>query len=492
MLRKQNVAQREMRDLKREIKKIPYLRRLKKIAELYRINIYLVGGFLRDFFLKSSLEARDFDFALNRNVFSLARKFSAAIGGSFVVLDRKIKKNARVVKKYKGRILHYDFSLLRAKDIAEDLKQRDFTINSLGLDIKDFREMKLLGDEQAFIDLKKKTLRLSYKDALLDDPLRILRAFSLAALYGFKLAPSLLKEIYRQRQLLSKVAGERISEELFKIFSSESAGRLAIKMDKVFIWDELFPQVKLCRGLKQGPYHHLDVWAHSLETLRQLEKLLRHNFFQRGEALGYLSYEISPRHTRRQLIKLACLLHDLGKPQAKRKRRGKLIFWEHEKIGRDFACQISQRLKLSKREESFLANLVYFHLRPGYLTDNLSLSPRAVFRFFRAAKEDSPAVILLSLADLDATRGPLIDKRRRRRQRKLFFSLWEKYWESKRKNTLPRLVNGFDIMRGTGINPSPLVGEILRKIEEEQALGNIKTASQALNLAKKLVKQLRK
>ncbi|RKY45076.1 MAG: hypothetical protein DRP80_00560 [Candidatus Omnitrophota bacterium] len=474
--------------IKREIRKIPFLNKIKSLAKTKDLEVYLVGGTLRDIFIFGQIQKPDFDFAVSKGTLKFSRDFSSLVGGRLVVLD-KILRNVRVVVKRKNKFLNYDFSKFRGKDIFEDLKKRDFTINSLALKIDLLPRIEIIDCLGAQKDFKRRVIRCSSSLSFPEDPLRILRAFSLAALFKFKIDKNTQELIKKNRKLLNSVAGERISEELFKIFSADNSYLIIKSMDSLKVLEEILPQIKPMKGLNQGPYHHLDVWLHSLETLRCFESLVERKLKKDEDISAYLNQEVAQRRKILHLIKFSCLLHDIGKPLAKIRRKKKTLFYGHEKIGQELAETISKRLKLSFKEEEFLKKLIYFHLRPGYLADVKKPTLKAVYRYFRDTQEYAVAILLLSLSDWRATRGPLTSSQRRRSHERVIFSLIRDYFKKLKEKPLKKLVNGYDLMKRLKISPSPLIGELLRKISEKQSLGQIKTKKEALDWAIKYVRK---
>src|SRR4030042_985332 len=193
-------------------------------------------------------------------------------------------------------------------------------------------------------------------------------------------------------------------------------------MDDFSILKEIFPEIEPMRGLAQGRYHHLDVWRHSLEALRCFENLIAKDLAGNRQITYYLKENIAQNRARFQLIKLACLFHDVGKPKARIRKEKKTLFYGHEKIGLKMTEKILRRLKFSLKEEEFIKKLIFFHLRPGYLANTKKPSRRAVYRYFRDAKEEAIGILLLSLADWRATRGPLTNPGQRRKHEAVIFS----------------------------------------------------------------------
>jgi len=477
--------------LKKTLQKIPYLKQISLLAKKNNIQVWLVGGFLRDAFLETRKDLTDFDFCVEKNTLRFARSFRKCAAAKLITLDAKQKSYRVIVNKGK-EIYTYDFTQCRGSNLREDLTLRDFTINTLALNLNDFPRVKVLDLLGARLDLAKRKIRVINEGVLRSDPLRILRAFSLAGIYGFSIEKRTLKLLIKCKSLLKRVSGERISEEMFKIFAVDNCYRVIKEMSESFIIDEAIPHITEQRNVSQGGYHHLGVWRHSLEVLFRLETLIRRKLSSRGEWADYFNRSFANKHRLISILKLACLLHDAGKPLAKRIKNKKPIFYAHEKIGTGLMDDVCRRMKLSLKEKEILKHLVSWHLRPGYLADQNYPSSRAIYRFFRDTGRDGVAVTILSLADWRATRGPLVDNKKRRGHERVMFGLINRYFEDKKKKPLPKIINGFNVMKKFKIDSSPLVGKILRKIKEEQALGKITNKHEAYKLAEIVVRKTKK
>ncbi len=156
------------------------------------------------------------------------------------------------------------------------------------------------------------------------------------------------------------------------------------------------------------------------------------------------------------------------------------------------ASDIGIRLKLSNEEVRILRKIVLLHLRPGYMVTNAVLTPRARFRFFRDAAAEAVSVLMVSWADERATRGYLLLDKIRKRYERLMPRLIREYFVKKRKTEPTRLVNGNDLMERFKLKPSPLIGKILRELEELQAIGKIKTKTEGLKAAARIINILKK
>lgn len=469
---------------------IPQLKIIQQLTKKQKTKTYLVGGYWRDYLL--GRPTLDFDFAVASGAIKMARVFAKKIKGAFVLLDEE-HGCARVVKNLNKRQVVFDFANFRDKTIAGDLRHRDFTINTLCADIHQLTSSKdisgvLIDVNGARKDFDKKIVRMVSVNSFKEDPLRLLRAFSFQAGLGFALEKKTLAQIKKDSPLIRGVAYERICDEFFKILASQEAPQSLKLLDKIGLLEKIIPQVRVMFDVHQGGYHHLNVWEHSLETVVQLEGVLK-EARQNPELLEYLNEPLAADRPRFALLKLAALLHDIGKPQTRKKEKGRTSFHGHERVGKDIVRHVAILLKISVKERHALQDMVLWHLRPGYLADFKSPSQRAIFRFFRDAKDEALSILLLSLADQRSTRGPLTTAYDQKHHEKILKGLIKLYLDKKKEKPFVRLISGDDLIKKLKLEPSPIFAKILREVEERQAAGEIKTKTQALTLAKKIAKK---
>ncbi len=503
------------------------LRAVSSFAESKKVKLYLVGGMLRDLLLDRKEGNPDYDFCLKKGAINFGLLLARKIKAGFVVLDKE-HGACRLVKPFrlqgsslvikggsKGRLVEaegvrdivytLDFTDFRGVDIKEDLLHRDFTMNAIAVEFKnalipaagrkrgssagltqvDLRDM-FIDPYGASKDIKDKRIRAVGKMAFAEDPLRVMRAFSFKASLGFDIDKETRKLLKKELNKLPDVSWERIRDELFKIFECDSGFGCLLEMDKLGILRIIFPEIKKMRGIGRGPYHHLDVWQHTLETIRQLELLIK-ELKRNSQIQVYLNEIISPERTRGALLKLGAFLHDIGKPSALRYEDGKTKFHGHENIGLNMTKEICRRIKLSNNEINSLKTIVLCHLRPGYLAGIKELTLRAKFRYFRDTGKEALSVLLLSIADQRATKGPYATRESRERHEKIVFGLIKEYFRNKKEKKSSRLLNGDDLIRKFKLEPSVLIGKILSEIEELQAIGRIKTRQEAFRAAEKFM-----
>jgi poly(A) polymerase/tRNA nucleotidyltransferase (CCA-adding enzyme) len=501
------------------------------------ITAWLVGGAARDLALGDI--PHDLDIAVDTDGVALARKLADATGGAFVALDDergtgRVVYAAGNVPASEAASLTIDLAQLRAPALEDDLRLRDFTVNALALPLTAFPPH-FTGDQEPVFapadyidpcgglpDIAARVLRLCGPASLRDDPLRVLRALRLGAAPGFAIAPELDEALRSHASLVVNVAAERVHDELLKLLSAPQAAPWLRYMDDIGLLTHIFPELEPARTCEQPIVHFLPVLAHSLEAVACLEWLLVPLLSQQQATPGRepplppgvqsptpaavqthpdlprtLPYStqfqvhfdelLSNGHARPAYLKLATLLHDNAKPQTKQpKDDGGVSFYGHQSQGAETVAAIARRLRLGRQSGQYVALVVREHMRPGQLRGDASVTPRAVVRFFRDTGEAGPDVLLHSMADHIATRGPWIDLQDWQHHIAWTGTMLDAHWGAPPERTRP-LLNGHDLMTALGIEPGKRVGELLREIQEAQAAGEISSREEALALARRLL-----
>ncbi|MBI4757875.1 MAG: HD domain-containing protein, partial [Chloroflexi bacterium] len=198
---------------------------------------------------------------------------------------------------------------------------------------------------------------------------------------------------------------------------------------------------------------------------------------------------ISADHHRLTLLKLVALLHDIAKPETKSSEPdGRIRFLCHQLLGAEAAAVVMKRLRFSNQEVDVVRTVVANHLRPRQLLDGAGLTGRAVYRFFRDTGPEGLDTLVLSLADHLATRGPALDRAAWDKHVALTVDLFRKYLAEKEETVSPpRLLDGNDIMAVLGLEPGPLIGDLLEKVREAQAMGMVSDRAEALEYVREIM-----
>jgi len=455
---------------------------------------YVVGGAVRDRLMGQPLRM-DLDLAVPCDGFKLAQKVVREIGSkaSFVPLDSDWGTGRVVLRGEPLAVL--DISTFKGHNIHEDLRHRDFTINALAMTIPDFlagADDRVVDPTRGSRDLRNKTIRACSKTTFEEDPLRILRAFRFKACLNFSISTDTIAMIPGSLARLAGASPERIRDELIAALSAPSTFPALSEMDSAGIIDLLFPEILPMKGCIQNEFHHLDVWGHTLEAVKLLEYVLSNP----GEYFDDLSEIVSQYcleepvkgRPRSALLKLATIFHDSGKPHAVSiNSHGRIHFFGHEKISRQLFEKVGLRLRLAGREIKSVSGLVGGHMRTLIFTRE-PVTSRAIYRLCRHFKRDFVGLFALFFADLGASRGPA---------RPEGVSSWtvgnvrdalRMCLEADRERQ-PPLLNGREVMDLFGLQPGPFLGRVLKKLDELQGEGEIKTREEAVEAARTLLKE---
>lgn len=483
------------------------------VAEQLSARAYIAGGFVRDLFLGTVSD--DIDIAVSADPFTYGIALASALSGRFVPLHEE-PRTARVVKRYRSKILQLDITAIRTT-LEDDLLNRDFTVNSMAIPIEAIKRMS--GFIEAVVqfpeaspcydDLTRRIIRMhSGHEARLikDDPLRMLRAFRFAATFGFEIHENLLNAIKTHSSLILSSSWERIRDEFALTLQSQNGSSMLALMDECNLLSHLLPELDDLKNVPAEGYHHLDGFRHSLETVKFIELLLSGTAWieDKWSDIGTALYDALKPHIEHYMqplverrislfaLKMAALLHDVGKPLTMcRDEEGDLRFFKHDAAGAELAEQICVRFKLSKRETYLITQAVRRHMQPLWLARDKMPSERALRRFWmRDDERVGMTVILVSLADMLATRGVEMTTEHMTDHIRVLLELIKVNERLKELRAYPKLVNGHEVMKRYGIPQGPLVGKALRMVREAQIAGRVKTREDAFTLLDEIMPHL--
>jgi putative nucleotidyltransferase with HDIG domain len=429
-------------------------------------EVHLVGGSVRDLLL--DVPSHDHDFTMPSGAVSFARQVADRCGGSLVVLKAE-RGMARVVLGAD----YADFADYQAGSLDEDLAARDLTLNAMALPL----DGGALRDPTGGLDdLCAGRLRCARPEVLDADPLRLLRVVRFASTLGFAVAPETRAAMPARAPLLARVAGERIRDELMRILASDRA------FDGVFMLDEsralgvILPELEPLRGLAQGGFHHLDVFAHTMAALRALDEIAIPAALA---MLGSKEAASLDRALDRPRLRLAALLHDIGKPATRgRRANGTLSFERHEVVGAEMVPAIAKRLKLSAAERAAISCVVRWHLEPLHIKAPGNLRPRHIRRYYARVRPVPLETLLMALADSAASCGPSNTAEARAALHERVGRMLAWFFSDAPARCRP-LIDGDEIMAVAGIAPGPRVKALRERLMDAQADGRVSTEEEA-------------
>lgn len=450
---------------------IPHYDRLRSVIGRAGGRVYLVGGAVRDCLL--GRPSYDFDFIVFSDPESFARELSATLGARLVVLDER-ERIYRVV----WRGVEYDFSAPKGPDLPSDLSMRDFTINALAADAST-SPSPVEGLPGWSDDLAAGRIRAASGRAFADDPLRLLRAFRLAAVLGFTIDDDTTRRIALDRGLITGCARERIRDEWARLLSAPRAFTAVRAMDDSGLLETIFPEIGAMKGVAQNRWHSHDVWGHCLATMREMEAVaadLERFFPGRGAYLAeYLGQPLGGGWTMASLAKLTALVHDVGKPATRVVTEDdQASFYGHENVGAEAFSELGRRILLGKKAARFGRLLVKNHMRLLSLAVSREVTKRAVMRLLRDTGQALPALLILGLADTRAGRPDPARESESIRVIETVFSMLDEI-----QRAVVPLLSGIEIMKLCSISEGRLVGRLKSQLSDAQAMGAVTTRAEA-------------
>jgi putative nucleotidyltransferase with HDIG domain len=460
----------ETKEIGKKILEDPVLSKLSNLSKEKNIPIFLVGGYIRDIFLR--VHRQDYDFTLPKEASSFIPMIEEILHLHFFKIGKEETNTVtyRIVKKD----MSIDLTLFQGKTIEEDLQRRDFTINAIAFSLRDETFHRV---EKALEDIENRTIRTVSNHSIDQDPLRMLRAIRyLCILDGFMMDKDLREEIFLKKEKITEIPGERIKMELDKILLSpwpEVGMRTLYELGLLFI---LVPELKNLENLGQNVYHHLNVLSHTLLMIEKVKWTLEW-IAQRGMNI-FLSQED------RLSLYYAALFHDIGKQDTYSiDEKGRIHFYHHEAFSCQRAEEILKRLKFSKTMENRILHLIKHHMRVLNLSQ-VTKEP-ALKRLVNQMGEGTPLLVVLSLADKEASRG-ILSMQMDEVVENHCLRVLELFKEKEIVRPSP-LITGYDVM-ALGYSSGPKVGQILKFIREKQVEGDITNREEALKVLKEILR----
>lgn len=401
-------------------------------------NLYLVGGVVRDELLGRPLPP-DVDVVTEQNALELAHWLHAQGVADHLPVT---------FPRFGTAMVHIDgvqFELVTARresysadsrkpvqvqpaTLREDAFRRDFTVNTLMRNLHTGELLDLTG--MGLNDLQAGLLRTPLDPLWTfdEDPLRAMRAVRFAAQLGFDIEPKTYEAIRRKAERLRIISMERIRDEFTKLLQAPYAVKGLRLLRETGLLEQFAPELEAMHGVEQNHYHLYDVWEHTLKVLEGLPS---------DASL---------------VLRLAALLHDVGKPSTKTEDERGVHFYGHQNVGAQIAAQFLRRLRYSNDIVEPVVKLVRLHMRPGEY--DYSWSDAAVRRLVRDANGLLHDLLTLVRADIAASNPafPKADIDALEQRIQLLLS----------REDVPRLdspLSGSEIMQILGIPPGKLVGE---------------------------------
>jgi poly(A) polymerase len=445
-------------------------------------SAWLVGGGLRDALMGRPVA--DVDLAVRGDAAPVAARLARAYRADRFRLSRVFG-----AWRVSGGDLPFqvDITPLQGPDLAEDLSRRDFTVNALALPVS--ADGDLVDPHGGLGDLREGCLRQVSDRALAADPVRLLRLARFAEQLGFSIDADTASRARATAGVLWEAPGERLMDELGRIVSLPSADRAVRALDALGVLGALVPELEHCRGVDQSDYHHLDVLGHTLEVVEHAVALAADPepvFRSRAPRVAeVLTRPLADGLTAREGLILAAILHDMAKAATRAEQPGgRITFMGHDTLGAEMSEALMRRLRTSSRLREMVALLIRMHLPLGFLVHRTPLSLRQIDRYLRRTAPYEPEVIVLTVADRLATRGPRTSEAAIRRHLVLAREVMDAHFRIVDRGPVRPLIAGDELALALGRSPGPWLARALDQLREEQLVGAVTTRTAAIRFAR--------
>lgn len=418
----------------------------------YEGHLFLVGGIVRDKLLDLTPD-EDIDIVLEGDAGELADFLhQQGIAEHFPVTYPRfgtamISVGGRQVEVVGARTESYDSTSRKPSTqpgtLYDDVLRRDFTINTLLENLHTGEILDLTG--RGVSDLREGVIRTPVDPVITfeDDPLRMLRAVRFATRFGFAIDRAVRHAIVSRAPRLGIVSGERIREEFIKIIMDPKAVQGLEMLRATGLLNQFIPELAATYGVTQNIYHIYDVWTHTIKVFESIPP-------ESGI-----------------ILRLAALLHDVGKPKTHSvDETGLVHFYNHQVVGAEMARRIMRRLKFSNAQIDETSFLISMHLRVGEYDHQWT--DAAVRRLLREAGDHLDDLIRLTEAD-KAAANPAMPKA----DLDAFRAHVARVHEGLAGRGISSPLDGRDIIRLLGEEPGPRIGEIKAYLEHEIVEGNL-------------------
>jgi tRNA nucleotidyltransferase (CCA-adding enzyme) len=326
-----------------------------------------------------------------------------------------------------------------AKTIEEDLSRRDFTMNAIAIKIEKLGKIKTIDPYNGVDDIKKKKIKAvgDPEVRFSEDALRIFRAIRFATTLDFEIEPLTMEAIRINASKILDISKERIRDELMKMISSKRAAEGIELLRSASVLKYIIPEIEEGYGVGQNKHHIYDCYKHNL-----------------------LSLDYAAKKNFNYHVKLASLLHDVGKPRCKRGNGPDSTFYNHEIVGANMTEKILERLKFPKKDIDKIVKLVRCHLFYYNVGEVSSSSVRRLVR--RVGSENIEDLLKVRMCDRIGSGVPKAEPYKLRHLKYIIDKVSQDPISVK---TLK--VSGSDIIESLNLKPGPKVGWILNILLNE-------------------------
>ncbi|MBU2590948.1 MAG: hypothetical protein KKC21_02880 [Nitrospinae bacterium] len=412
-------------------------------------RVYLVGGMVRDIIMGRETDLLDIDIAVDGDPAELGKILSKALGAHLFPISREFYTWRVVSDSDSKNRFTIDITPLRDVSIEGDLLERDFSINSIAIDLSSFSEgeyIRLIDPRNGINDISAHLIRSGDSSPFERDPVRLIRALRFENVLGFNIEEHTARFIKEKAELIRDVSGERIRDEIVQVFHKGQADSFFKRLDSFGLLNILFP------GLSGEGGKNQFALISRVESLLATPPVFLSDYS--GEISAYFETSIGDGFLKADILKLSSFI--AGYPG----------------VYSTSPQTFTERLKMGNKGEGLLKLSLSNHI---LVPEEGSLERRDIYHLLSAGGDAAIIKLLLSIAGEEIERGEDLPQNIIKGYQSIF-----KFYFNEYKLREKPLLNGEDVMSHLNISPGPEVGKLLKLVEEEYIVGNISSREDAL------------
>lgn len=377
-------------------------------------SAWLIGEYVRDRLLGRPTSTIEVAIDAPDAAEVYAHRLAGALGGTVVGSGAKRALGRVICTHPEDHTETYiQIYSVHGSDIAATLRRHTFTINAMAVEPESRR---LIDPHGGYVDLNRRRLRVIDEASFADDPLRLLDVVQLATTLACTIDHQTRDMMRRDADRLSSVPPTDVGAVFLTLLAQEPAAPVVAFLDETNLLEQILPELTSCQEVDQPDEHTLDVYGHTLAVLTALERLFpwsaadteapSRSFWSpplaryREPLSTYLQQELSSGQLRWALLKLAVLLHDVGKPATRTvDTDGEIHFYDHEHVGAELAERRLRALRFPETSIAWIATIIQHHLAPLRLGVGGNGNIRSPIQFGREVGDPAAAIALHSAAD---------------------------------------------------------------------------------------------
>jgi len=395
---------------------IKIIKDIKDAMKVLNIDVYIVGGYIRDKLIKVKSEPRNFDIVIKGNVKEFINELEGK-GYDFISDNNercKITCNNKIV----------NVSQLKENTIEDNLAGRDFTMNAIAINLKN---NEIIDPFKGRLHIKRRIIQEINDESIKDDPIRILRGIKFYIKYGMHFSAYTEVNIRSEAKNIVNCPKKLIESEIMDIIHNDEGGIFFEIADQFYVLRELIPHIEELKKIGKCKYHAVDAFTHMNTSYHVFKDMQKGYLKIENVDLDSLSKNIGSYDVLDYLA-FGIFVHDIGKYESYKKEGDKISFKGHDVAGFNIIIKVCDNLGFSSEGKEFVACIVKNHMYPlGISKSSDNDYKKNFYNFFDEFKEKSPYLIIASFCDVYATRMYLDVENQKNKYKDFIQSMFVEY-----------------------------------------------------------------